>query len=205
MHPKVLTKSSWQVVRQLVSRGVVDSWTLAGGTSLALQLGHRFSEDLDFFRIREFDVDLLINKLADISDIQIQTRTSDTLHVLLDGLRISFLHSEVPLLFPGTRYRGMVLADPRDIAVMKLIAIGGRGSRKDFVDLYFVMQGGISIEEILQLTQQRFLRVDYNEYHLLKSLSWFEDAEAEPMPEMIRHINWEEVRKTIEDNVKMIS
>ena len=205
MHPKVLSKEAWATVRHLVAEGVVDTWTLAGGTALALQRGHRYSEDLDFFRDETFDVERSIGRLARIGKVQIQSRTEDTLHVLLDGLRVSFLRAQAPLLFPGIAYRGLALADPRDIAVMKMVAIGGRGSRKDFIDLCFILQGGSSIESIFELIRQRFTNVDYNEYHLQKSLVWFEDAEAEPMPEMTRELQWSSVKTKIIDAVRGIS
>lgn len=205
MHPKVLSKEAWKTVRSLVVEGLVDSWTMAGGTALALQLGHRYSEDLDFFRHETFDVDTLISRLAQVGKVRIQSRTTDTLHTLLNDLRISFLTAQAPLLFPGTLYRGMTLADPRDIAVMKLIAIGGRGSRKDFIDLYFILQGGSSLEGIFALIRQRFTNIDYNEYHLLKSLVWFDDAETEPMPAMIRAVKWTTVRMKIVEAVREIS
>ncbi|MDE0190496.1 MAG: nucleotidyl transferase AbiEii/AbiGii toxin family protein [Gammaproteobacteria bacterium] len=205
MHPRVLSKQAWSTVRQVVADGITDAWTLAGGTALALQLGHRHSEDLDFFSTESFDVGDLLGSLAHIGDIHVQSRSGDTLHVLLAGLRISFLMAEVPLLFPAIGYRGLMLADPRDIAVMKVLAIGGRGSRKDFVDLYCLLRGGMNLPEILSFVERRFANIDHNAYHLQKSLVWFEDAEAEPMPHMIRDIEWQSVRREIEAAVKAMS
>lgn len=202
MHPRVLSKQGWSTVRQVVAAGIVDSWTLAGGTALALQLGHRYSEDLDFFRTESFDVDDLLARLSRVSDTRVLSRSGDTLHVLLAGLRISFLKTEVAMLFPPSEYRGLRLADPRDIAVMKVIAIGGRGSRKDFIDLYCLLKGGMTMPEILSLIDKRFDHIDYNAYHIQKSLVWFEDAEAEPMPDMIRDIEWGAVRQEIEGAVR---
>ena len=202
MHPRVLSKQGWSTVRQVVADGIVDSWTLAGGTALALQLGHRYSEDLDFSRTGSIDVDDLLARLARVSDAHVLSRSGETLHVLLAGLRISFLKTEVAMLFPPSGYRGLMVADPRDIAVMKVIAIGGRGSRKDFIDLYCLLKGGLNLPEILSLIDRRFDHIDYNAYHLQKSLVWFEDAEAEPMPDMIRSIEWRSVRQEIEDAVR---
>ena len=202
MHPRVLGKQGWSTIRRIVADGITDAWTLAGGTALALQIGHRYSEDVDFFRTESFDVGALIARLARIGRIQVQSRTGDTLHALVSGLRISFLKAEAPLLFPAIEYRGIMLADPRDIAVMKVLAIGGRGSRKDFVDLYCLLKGGMTLPEILSLVGRRFVDIDYNAYHLQKSLVWFEDAEAEPMPDVIRNIEWPLVRREIEDAVK---
>ncbi|MDX1577637.1 MAG: nucleotidyl transferase AbiEii/AbiGii toxin family protein [Gemmatimonadota bacterium] len=202
MHPKVLSDGGWAVLRRLGSRGWLDSWVLAGGTGLALQIGHRYSEDLDFFHPDAFEPMTLANRLAEAGNVSIQSRAPDTLHAMVEGLRLSFLRAQPPLLFGGTDYRGLVLADPRDIAVMKVIAIGGRGSRKDFVDLYFHLMGGTTLESVFALVRRRFSEVDPNEYHLLKSLVYFEDAEAEPMPRMIRDVDWEEVKERIRDEVR---
>ena len=205
MNPKVLRPEASRIVRRLVAGGCLEGWTLAGGTGLALQLGHRYSEDLDFFSPEAFETSPLIDRLSDVGPLSIQSRSSETLHVVLEGLRVSFLGMPAPLVCPSTPYRGLALADPRDIAVMKLVAIGGRGSRKDFVDLYFFLQAGTSLEAILDLTRHRFRKVDYNEYHLLKSLVYFEDAEAEPMPSMLREASWPAIKKKIVAEVQRLS
>jgi hypothetical protein len=205
MHPKVLSAAAWKTVRKLVAEGSTAAWTLAGGTALALQFGHRYSEDLDFFRAGPFDAEQMLSALTAIGDVRVQDRTADTLHVQLDGLRVSYLKAEVPFLFPTTRYRGLRIADPRDIAVMKVIAIGGRGSRKDFVDLYFLLRSGVNLRDILALVRRRFARIDYNEYHLLKSLAYFADAEAEPAPDLIRPVDWKTIKTEISGAVRSIS
>ena len=205
MHPRVLSPEAWSIVRRLTTGRWLDTWTLAGGTGLALQLGHRFSEDLDFFSSEPFDTDRLIEWLSNVGPLSIQSRSSGTLHSVLGGLRISFLGAQAPLVYTGTPYRGLALADPRDIAVMKLVAIGGRGSRKDFVDLYFFLQAGGSLRSTLDLVRHRFERVDYNEYHLLKSLVYFEDAETEPMPRMLREVSWSAIKDKIVTEVRRLS
>ena len=90
MHPRVLSKQGWSTIRRMVADGITDTWTLAGGTAFALQIGHRYSEDVDFFRTESFDVGELIARLARIGHIQVQSRTGDTLHARVSGLRISF-------------------------------------------------------------------------------------------------------------------
>ena len=205
MHPKVLSPDAWTTIRALVAGGWVQPWTLAGGTGLALHLGHRYSEDLDFFGEEPFEPERLAGELSAIGSISIQSRSADTLRLALQGLRLSFLRTQAPLLFPGTTYRGLVVADPRDIAVMKAIDIGGRGSRKDFVDLHFFLQAGGSLDGILSLVRRRFQDVDYNEYHLLKSLVYFEDAESEPMPKMIRDVEWETIKAAVVAEVRRLS
>ena len=83
-------------------------------------------------------------------------------------------------------------------------AISGRGSRKDFVDLHFYLRGGGSLETALEFLRRRFTHVDYNEYHLMKSLVFFDDAEAEPMPRMLREVAWDDVKKTIIEEVRRL-
>jgi len=205
MHPKVLSAKAWKTIRSIVAAGLADGWMLAGGTGLALQIGHRYSEDLDFFRSGAFDVSALIDRLTAVGDVAVQDRTKDTLHAVVHNLRTSFLSIQAPLLFRGTAYRGLMLADPRDIAVMKVIAIGGHGSRKDFVDLYFLLRGGLDIPGIFALLGRRFGKVDYNEYHLLKSLVYFADADAEPMPRMLRRVDWEDVKEEIRNAVRRVA
>jgi hypothetical protein len=205
MHPKVLGADGWRMVRTLVRAGRTEGWVLAGGTGLALQLGHRISQDLDFFRASPFAPAELAAGLAGLGRVLVQGRSAGTLHVTLDGLRVSFLAAEAPLLFAGTPYRGLALADPRDIAVMKVIAIGGRGSRKDFVDLFFYLRGGGSLEGIFALIRRRFAGVDYNDYHLLRSLVFFDDAETEPMPRMIRGTAWSGIKSAIVTEVKRLA
>ncbi len=205
MHPKVLSEGTWRTVGKIVSGGLVESWTLAGGTGLALQLGHRRSEDLDFFRAGDFDPDTTVRELSRIGKVSIHDRGPGSLHLLLDEARLTFLRAQAPLLFPGTAYRGLLIADPRDIAVMKVVAIGGRGSRKDFIDLYFFLRSGGSLDGVLKLVRRRFATVDYNEYHLLKSLAYFKDADSEPMPQMLRGVSWKEIKAEILDEVRRVS
>lgn len=197
MHPKVLSPKAWETVRSLGKGGWLQGWTLAGGTGLALHLGHRYSEDLDLFGTSSFDTRRLAQSLTQVGSVRIQDRSPDTLHLDLDGLRISFLKAERPLVFQGTPYRGLTVADPRDIAVMKVVAIGGRGSRKDFIDLFFYLQTGGTLEGVFRLLEHRFQGLDFNRYHLLKSLVFFQDAEEEPMPRMIRPVEWEAVKEAL--------
>lgn len=194
MHPKVLPDDAWAVVARLKRGGLLEGWQLAGGTGLSLQLGHRYSDDLDLFRPEPFDVEALVSSLSRIGPVTVQDRAPDTLHALVGGVRLSFLRAHPALLFAGTPYRGLVVADPRDIAVMKIVAVGGRGSRKDFVDLFVYARLVDGLSPVFALLRERFADVDYNEYHLLKSLAYFEDAEREPMPRMICDLSWAEIK-----------
>ena len=119
--------------------------------------------------------------------------------------RARFLEAQVPLVCPGTSYRGLTVADTQDIAVMKVVAIGGRGSRKDFVDLYVYLRGAGGLDSVFTLLRRRFSEVDDNKSHLLKSLGCFEDAETEPMPILIRDVSWPTITRAIVAEGKRIS
>ena len=185
--------------------GWLDSWVLAGGTGLALHLGHRYSEDLVFFRGQPFDPAESAQSLSRIGRVRVQQIAEDTLHLELTGLRVSFLRTQAPLPFPGTSYRRLTVADPRDIAVMKVIAIGGRGSRKDFIDLFFYIESGGTLAAVLSLVDQRYQEVNFNTYHLVKSLVYFTDAEEEPIPQIIKPVAWEAVKELLIAEVRRLS
>jgi len=195
MHPRVLSRSAWNLVSDISRAGLLEGWTLGGGTGLALQFGHRLSEDLDFFQYDPTGLERLPHQLAGIAPLEVLDRASDTLHVRAGGIRLSFLGLEAPLLYSGTGYRGLVIGDVRDIASLKLVAIGGRGSRKDFIDLFFYLQQTPGLDEIFAHLEQRDPQIDWNRFHLLKSLTYFEDAEQEPMPQMIRDVDWDQIKR----------
>jgi len=204
MFPKVLSAEGWNLLSNLVSSSLLDGWTLCGGTGLALHFGHRISKDLDFSHTEGFDVDDLVKGISDVSDVHVAGRARNTLHVAVRGTRLSFLRLEAPLLFEGIAYRGITVADTRDIAVLILVAIGGRGSRKDFIDLYYYLKQVPGISNLFDMLESRSSRIDWNKYHLMKSLTYFEDADLEPMPEMLVELDWEEVKTYFKEQAKSL-
>ncbi|MCU0303570.1 MAG: nucleotidyl transferase AbiEii/AbiGii toxin family protein [Thermoanaerobaculales bacterium] len=194
MHEKVLPRGSREVLARLepLRRPELEGWVLAGGTGLALQLGHRVSEDFDLFRTTPFSADRLARGLGEIGDLEVLQDEEHTLTVILSGVKISFFSAPESFLFPTAPYSFFEIADPRDIALMKLAAVSGRGSRKDFVDLYTILRGGLSLEQCLDWLPKRYGEGRVNAYHVLKSLTYFEDAEREPMPRMLEPFDWSE-------------
>ncbi len=197
MHEKVLPVGSRGLLKRL--EGAKDDrlkgWTLAGGTGLALRLGHRISEDFDFFRTDEGDCRTLHGALATIGGYETLQDASDTLTVLVGGrVKCSFFRVRDRFLFNAEPYRFFRVADLRDIALMKVADIAGRGSRKDFVDLFTLLRGGMELRDLLDLMPRKYGAAKVNAYHLLKSMTWFEDAEKEPMPRMLEPFNWRECK-----------
>lgn len=194
MHEETLSENTRIVLEKVVP--VVAPFYLAGGTALALELGHRISVDFDFFCKDTFSVPLLIEKLNIIGNLKIDDQSENTFNGILNGVKISFLYYPYPLLFETKEYKGVALADERDIAAMKIQAISGRGNKKDFVDL-FVLLKKYSIQELLGFFHKKYEKFNYNQLHILKSLSYFYSADENPEPAYIHPIAWTEIKKVI--------
>jgi len=177
MFAKVLTTATPAVIRRLAPR--LEGFYLAGGTGLALQLGHRKSDDLDFFSLERFQGEALKEKLS----LQKALFSREgTLHGQIGACKLTFLYYPEPLAYPLIHWRGMAIADWRDICAEKFKVVSQRGSKKDFYDLYALLKSKASIAEACGCFKKRFAARGMNMYHILKSLVYFDDAEAEPSP-----------------------
>jgi hypothetical protein len=179
-------------VLDILYKNNVESFYLAGGTALALHLGHRLSRDLDLFNPEPFDEERLLSDLKNIERISVISKGRETLHLHIMDIKVSFMGYGYPVLFPFKSFRSIKVADPQDIACMKISAIAGRGSRRDFVDLY-VLARQYGLVHLIDLFEKKYAQVNFNLLHALKSLTYFKDAEQEPMPKMLAPVSWNEV------------
>ena len=175
---------------------------LVGGTSLALQIGHRKSIDIDFFGEIEFDSLSLPEIFADFKNVNSIKRSKNINIFNIDNVKVDFVNFSYPWLEDVVRYDSIRLARIKDIAAMKLAAITGRGSRKDFVDLYFLLKK-FSLKEIMEMYSAKYF--DGSEYLVLKSLTYFEDAEKDANVEMIADVSWEQMKNTLLEKVREYS
>ena len=196
MHEKVLPAQSLKLLNEMGNNPSpqLRNWILAGGTGLALHKGHRLSEDLDFFRTDDLDVRELHSLLSQYDRYETLQEAEHTLTVIIRKTKLSFFRVRDPFLFKATPYRFFRLADVRDIALMKLAAISGRGSRKDFIDLYTILRDKPALSEYFSLLPRKYTPDRINTYHILKSLTYFSDAEKEPTPRMFEPFDWEECK-----------
>ena len=190
-----LPASARAVFTRLGELPEVSQFYLAGGSSLALQLGHRISVDLDFFSQQEFDADLLSERIQAIGELVVEQQGKGNLIGYLKKTHVSFFFYDYLLLTPTLEFKGVRLASIEEIGVMKLIAVGQRGRRRDFVDLFFIVKEGFTVEDLLAHAPRKYQTISYPSYHLIRALSYFDDAEADPMPEMLKSFNWAEARK----------
>jgi hypothetical protein len=193
-HREVIPESTESALHALRETGVLESFYLAGGTGLALQIGHRLSLDLDFFSPEHFNEDAILQRLQELSGFALALKAPITLHATIQSTKVSFLGYAYPLLFPLRTFLTVAVADPRDIACMKVSAIAGRGAKRDFVDLYCLAQR-YGLGEILRMFAMKFAKTNMSAVHALKSLTFFADAEKDPMPHMLVPLQWQEVKQ----------
>jgi hypothetical protein len=161
---------------------------------LAFHLGHRVSEDLDFFRTDEMDVRALHDVLGTYGPYETLQESDHTLTVLIRNTKLSFFRIRDPFVFDALPHRFFSVAAIGDIALMKLLAISGRGSRKDFADLFIILQDEPPLETYFDMLPRKYGQSRVNTYHILKSLTYFDDAESEPMPQMLVPFDWNECK-----------
>lgn len=186
---------------------IAEQFYLAGGTALALQLGHRLSVDLDFFSQTD---EILPPTRRAISEALQQKYTIDVadagLGSLLLGIQGSFLgfYSYMyPLLSPLKLLEGSRLASLTDIGLMKMDALAGRGTRKDFIDLYFIAQV-IPLETLLERSREKFPYVRNFPLMSLQAMVDFDIAEKQAPIETNPAVSWAEIKAFFEAESRRI-
>ena len=197
-HRETISQSVEEVISELAP--LVEDFYLAGGTGLALHLGHRRSRDLDLFSYDTFDPESFVHKLQGFPEFGVMSKGEGTLHCTLRGVKISLLAYPYPLLFPAGQLGRLRIAQVRDIACMKIAAIAGRATKRDFVDLYLVSRDQ-ELRLILDLFKRKFGQANYSLPHILKSLTYFEEAEIDPMPDMLMNVSWPEVKEFFRNEI----
>lgn len=204
LHGEILAERQKKALR-LLGPSLADSdFYLAGGTAIALYFGHRRSVDLDWFIETSLADPLLWADELRRRGVPFETGqvAQGTLYGSVHGVLVSFLEFRYPLLDSLSLWSdyGCRLAGLRDLACMKLSAITQRGSRKDFIDLYALLQSGLALAEMLSWYREKFQVKDIG--HVLYALVYFDDADAERMPRMVWKVRWPEIKASISAEVK---
>lgn len=189
IQPKLL-----ELLTKIMSSEVFKDFLLVGGTSLALQIGHRFSIDIDMFGNSEIDEIEFTEELSILGKVTILKKSKNIIIYSINGIKVDFVNYKYPLLEKPIIIDNIRMVSDKDIAAMKLNAIAGRGSRKDFIDLYFLLKK-YNLRELIAFYNKKY--EDGSEFMVLKSLTYFDDAEKEEMPMMFQKITWEEIKNTI--------
>jgi predicted nucleotidyltransferase component of viral defense system len=204
MHPETINEKTKSVLAKIAELDFINDFYLAGGTALAIQLGHRASIDLDFFSSKKFSVQSLKSQLSRAGNLAVDYEDEDTLNGMLDEVKISFFHYGYDQIFNLIGYEGIFLASERDIAAMKIDTISSRGSKKDFVDVYFLLKK-YSLDQLFGFFEKKYENIRYNKLHILKSLVYFEDADSDPDPLLLVDFDWEESKIFLVGEVKKMT
>lgn len=191
-----------ELLRRLMAEPIFASLRLVGGTALALQYGHRNSIDLDFFGQLDDDAEEVKAILRKHGKLSVIKESRNIKIYLLNNIKVDFVNYNYSWIDAPVVEEQIKLASPKDIAAMKINAIEGRGTKKDFIDIYFLLQH-YTLHEILTFYQQKY--PENSIFRALMSLSYFEDAETQIMPVMYVPISWDEIKTTIQFQVNQYS
>ena len=202
LYKEAIELSTLELLINLQKTKVLKDFYLAGGTSLAMQIGHRKSIDLDLFTQNDFDVNATLEFLEEKFKFIMNYSSKNTLKGSIKNVKIDLISHKYPLVKNPIILQEAKILSIEDIAAMKLNAIAGNGTRsKDFIDIYFILKQ-YSIKEILG-----FYNIKYktrNSLHVIKSLNYFDDISILDWPEMIleKNLRLLKVKKTVEKHIK---
>ena len=194
LHLSTVDSTTLELLKKLQSIPILHNTRLVGGTALALQIGHRKSVDLDFFGTVDASKDELTMALEQIGSLVV-LKESPHIHIYqLNNVKIDVVDYQYSWIDDAVVMQGIRMASLRDIAAMNITAIIGRGTKKDFIDIAFLLQR-FSINKILDFYSQKY--PDGSTFMAMKSLAYFDDAEEDIMPYMLTDISWEKIKSQI--------
>ncbi len=195
---RTVTPDTLELLKALMSAPELLSLRLVGGTALALQYGHRVSVDLDLFGEVTIDKFELLSLLQGLGEVRVINETKNIHQYFVNGIKVDIVNYSYSWIDAPVEEDCIRLASPKDIAALKINAIEGRGTKKDFIDMYLLLQH-YSLEEILTFYQQKY--PDYSIFRALRSLTYFDDADAQIMPQMFVEDTWEKMKENIQAHV----
>jgi len=198
LHREVINDEVFEMILMLQEDPALQEFFLVGGTGLALQIGHRKSNDIDLFTVNDFDQERLMERLETEFNFMLDYTEKNTLKGFIGNVKVDFLSHKYKLIEPLQVIEHLRLASVHDISAMKINAISNDGTRvKDFIDLYFLLQEHNLVRLLDNYRAKYEMR---NPLHALKSLNYFNEVNSEEWPEMIREkeLTWEKVKQAID-------
>jgi hypothetical protein len=199
LYTKSVYPDTFALLNQIMQKAELNAFCLVGGTALALQIGHRISVDLDLFTSQTFDINKIIIHLSSIGKTENITSQNQSLQLEINQIKIDVFKYPYSFIDNFIRIDNIRLLPIETIAIMKMVAICNRGAKKDFVDMYFLLEI-YDLSQLIDLFQKQFPNL--NTLHLFKSLIYFEDADIQPSPIMLKNISWETMKSTIYNKVQ---
>ena len=187
-----------ELLKKLMNDDLFKNFVLVGGTSLALQIGHRNSIDIDLFGNQEINQEIFLDTLNEFGNVVISQTSKNIFISEINNVKVDFVNYKYPLLSEIITVDGIRMASKKDIAAMKLNAILGRGSKKDFIDLYFLLDD-FSLPEMIAFFKAKYS--DGSLFLLYRSLAYFGEADEQPQPKMFKDFDWEACKQKISNEV----
>lgn len=204
LHLETVAPSTLELLNELQGLDSLRETRLVGGTALSLQYGHRISVDLDLFACNlEADFITIISEIKNKGyTIEIRKQSSSILIAMVEEIKVDIVNYPYPWIDSEIREENIVMATDKDIAAMKLSAITNRGTKKDFIDLYYLLKH-YSLEQMVSFYTSKY--GESSVFMVLKSLTYFDDAELDVSPNVLdRTINWSTIKNTITNEVKLL-
>lgn len=190
-----------ELLKKLMEIDLFSPYYLVGGTALALQLGHRKSIDIDLFGNHAIDELSFTNAIHNLGSAHIVRKSNNIIVYIINGIKVDFVNYTYDWIDDTQLIEGFRLASVKDIAAMKLNAIAGRGSRKDFYDLYELLNH-FSLSSMLEFYLNKY--PDGAKFMVLKSLTYFDDADREQDPELLISATWNGVKNRISQEIRKL-
>jgi len=196
LHRETVSPDTLELLTALQANPFFENTRLVGGTALSLQLGHRISIDLDLFGDFVTDPIAVQTALQEHKNVVATYNTPSIFAFVIDGVKVDLVNYRYGWIDDPLVVEGVVMASQKDIGAMKLSAVTGRGTKKDFVDLYFLLET-YTLGELIGFFEEKY--PDGNTYLLLRSFIYFDDADDMSV-EMIHPVSWPEVKNKIQED-----
>ena len=195
LHHATVLPGTLELLKNIMEKPALSGFYLAGGTSLALQIGHRHSVDLDLFGNRPFAAQEILDEMQNFTPLKVMSQSKNILILNIQGVKVDFVNYRYPLVSQPLIIEGLRLLTLPDIGAMKLSAIAGRGRKRDFFDLYFLLQH-YTLAELMNFYLNKY--DDGSKFMVVRSLTYFDDADQDDdIIQLNDEIKWEDVKSKI--------
>ena len=201
LQTKTIHADTLALLKQIMALPELNGFNLVGGTSLALQIGHRISVDLDLFGNRPFEVSEILDLVRPLGEVRTLSQSKHILILNINGVKVDFVNYRYPLLQDVLLVDNIRLVSLKDIAAMKLAAIVGRGRKRDFTDLFFLLKH-FSLSELMEFYNAKYN--DGNEMIVVRSLTYFADADLDEDMQLLKKADWHTVKTKLLSEVNKL-
>jgi predicted nucleotidyltransferase component of viral defense system len=203
LYRETVDPETFKLLVKLQSLASLQNFYLAGGTALSLYYGHRISIDLDLFTHTGFNTETVLHEISEAfsdDNVSIINEDRNSLLLSINDIKVDILSHQYALINPNIKSIDYIkIYAKEDIIAMKLNALANRGTKKDFFDIYEVLQE-FTLRDLFNFFETKYTNKDI--YYVLRSLIYFEDAALDKDPIMIKKYDWEIVKEFITREVQ---